>query len=245
MLLIRRSALRIPSIDELALLRRSAMRIPSIDELALLLQGTPISKASWLSKKQQKCYETWSPACPPMEECYGKIGRLSCSKAVSGETPITGLKQATVLHALMQLIASMIQYMMASFKSELKKASHVTFQKWEKIAKIKPSTNKRNVLLGWCTWATPQLWMDFSKVYDCLLRDSLIAKLEAYGIEMKSLKLIYSYLNSLPTYLSRPYYIWRTISDLFLLLKFKRMVSSILSVIVCKVAWIWLKTNRK
>ena len=39
--------------------------------------------------------------------------------------------------------------------------------------------------------------MDLSKAYDCLPHDLLIAKLEAYGIERKSLKLIYSYLNGL------------------------------------------------
>ena len=37
--------------------------------------------------------------------------------------------------------------------------------------------------------------MDLSMAYDCLPHDLLIAKLEAYGIERKSLKLIYSYLN--------------------------------------------------
>ena len=35
--------------------------------------------------------------------------------------------------------------------------------------------------------------MDLLKAYDCLPHDLLIARLEAYGIERKSLKLIYSY----------------------------------------------------
>ena len=38
--------------------------------------------------------------------------------------------------------------------------------------------------------------MDLSKVYDCRPRDLLIAKLEAYGFGRKSLKFVYSYLNS-------------------------------------------------
>ena len=35
--------------------------------------------------------------------------------------------------------------------------------------------------------------MDLSKTYDCLPHDLLIVKLEAYRIERKSVKLIYSY----------------------------------------------------
>ena len=36
--------------------------------------------------------------------------------------------------------------------------------------------------------------MDLSKAYDCLPHDHLIAKLEAYGVSINSLELIYSYL---------------------------------------------------
>ena len=36
--------------------------------------------------------------------------------------------------------------------------------------------------------------MDLSKAYDCLPHDLLIAKLEAYGFGIDSLKLIHSYL---------------------------------------------------
>ena len=36
--------------------------------------------------------------------------------------------------------------------------------------------------------------MDLSKAYDCLPHDLRIAKLEAYGFGMKSLRLLYSYL---------------------------------------------------
>ena len=36
--------------------------------------------------------------------------------------------------------------------------------------------------------------MDLSKAYDCILHDLLIAKLEAYGLDRNSLKLMYSYL---------------------------------------------------
>ena len=36
--------------------------------------------------------------------------------------------------------------------------------------------------------------MDLSKVYDCLPHDLFIARLDAYGVSIDSLKLIYSYL---------------------------------------------------
>ena len=39
------------------------------------------------------------------------------------------------------------------------------------------------------------LLTDLSKAFDCLVHDLLIAKLEAYGFDYTSLKLIYSYLN--------------------------------------------------
>ena len=38
--------------------------------------------------------------------------------------------------------------------------------------------------------------MDLSKAYDCLPHDLLIAKLEAYGLDVNSLRLMYSYLHS-------------------------------------------------
>ena len=36
---------------------------------------------------------------------------------------------------------------------------------------------------------------DLSKAFNCLLHDLLIAKLHAYGFDMASLKLIYTYLS--------------------------------------------------
>ena len=39
------------------------------------------------------------------------------------------------------------------------------------------------------------LLTDLSKAFDCILHDSLIAKLHAYGVDLKSLRFLYSYLN--------------------------------------------------
>ena len=39
------------------------------------------------------------------------------------------------------------------------------------------------------------LLADLSKAFDCILNDLLIAKLHAYGVDMKSLRFLYSYLN--------------------------------------------------
>ena len=39
------------------------------------------------------------------------------------------------------------------------------------------------------------LLSDLSKAFDCILYDSLIAKLHAYGVDMNSLRFLYSYLN--------------------------------------------------
>ena len=50
---------------------------------------------------------------------------------------------------------------------------------------------------------TAMVLMDFSKSYECLPHDLLIAKLEAYGVGIDSLKLIYSIQlpHFCPTYL--------------------------------------------
>ena len=39
------------------------------------------------------------------------------------------------------------------------------------------------------------LMINLSKAFDCLLHELLIAKLDAYGFDEKSIKLIYSYLS--------------------------------------------------
>ena len=38
--------------------------------------------------------------------------------------------------------------------------------------------------------------MDLSKAYDCIPYDLLIAKMDAYGLNKKALKLVYSYLKN-------------------------------------------------
>ena len=40
------------------------------------------------------------------------------------------------------------------------------------------------------------LFVDFSKEFDCLQHDLLLAKLDAYGLDYKSLKLISSFLSN-------------------------------------------------
>ena len=37
--------------------------------------------------------------------------------------------------------------------------------------------------------------MDLSKAYDCLPHDLVIAKLEAYGLDMNSLRFLFDYLS--------------------------------------------------
>ena len=41
---------------------------------------------------------------------------------------------------------------------------------------------------------TTMVLMDLSKAYDCLSHDLLIVKLDAYGVGIDSLKLMYSYI---------------------------------------------------
>ena len=50
----------------------------------------------------------------------------------------------------------------------------------------------RNTNKGDCSGA---LLTDLSKAFHCILHDFLIAKLHAYGVDRKSLRFFYSYLN--------------------------------------------------
>ena len=43
---------------------------------------------------------------------------------------------------------------------------------------------------------TVAVLMDLSQAYDCIPRDLLIAKLHAYGVRIKTLKLLFSYLTN-------------------------------------------------
>ena len=47
-----------------------------------------------------------------------------------------------------------------------------------------------------CGGAFGALMTDLSKAFDCLSHELLIAKLDAYGFDSKSLKLIYNYLSN-------------------------------------------------
>ena len=49
---------------------------------------------------------------------------------------------------------------------------------------------------GWGGRASASLFTDVSKAFDCLPRNSLIAKLHAYGIKNRVLNLLFSYLQN-------------------------------------------------
>ena len=53
--------------------------------------------------------------------------------------------------------------------------------------KMKEARNNNKVCAGVLT--------DLSKAFDCLLYDLLIAKLDAFGFDLKSLRVIHAYLN--------------------------------------------------
>ena len=50
--------------------------------------------------------------------------------------------------------------------------------------------------------------MDVSKAYDCLCYDLLISKLEAYGLDNRSLNLLLDYLGNKKTKVGSAYYKW-------------------------------------
>ena len=59
--------------------------------------------------------------------------------------------------------------------------------------------------------------MDLSKAYDCLPHDLLTAKLDAYGVDIDSLKLIYSYLTDRKqrVKIGNSFSTWKSLSEEF------------------------------
>ena len=62
------------------------------------------------------------------------------------------------------------------------------------------------------------LLTDLSKAFDCLLHDIIIAKLNAYGFDMKALNFIYDYLSNPKqrTKLANAYSSWQNILFIYL-----------------------------
>ena len=81
----------------------------------------------------------------------------------------------------------------AFFRTYLRFMKDVSINKCQSfLRKYYPSTSavSEKVLIWFGAFLT-----DLSKALDCILHDLLISELHAYGVDMKSLRFLYSYLN--------------------------------------------------
>ena len=89
------------------------------------------------------------------------------------------MKDAFVLHFTITLIKILFQIVNISFSIQ-----HALSAMVEKMKFL--SDNKK-----FCA----AIFTDLSKAFDCICRDLLLAKLNAYGIDQSALQLIYDYLS--------------------------------------------------